>query len=337
MKITATDRAALLAILERFHDQQVTMLGDLVADETLYGEIARVSREAPVLILRQREKQVVPGGGANAANNLADLGAQVIPVGVVGDDEAGDALLRYFREKQISTRQVIRPHNRLTPTKTRILGGLTHWQRQQIVRVDREPSQPLTPKFRNRVTRAAAAILSTSTGVLVSDYGYGTTNAGEVDWLRRQLRRRPLPITVDSRYDLWTYKHLTAATPNEPEVEAAFGQSIGHDVDRLHTLGRKLLHRQSFQALLVTRGNDGMVLFEPRRAPCHIPIIGSNQAVDVTGAGDTVIAAFTLALAAGASFLEAARLANFAGGLVVMKRGTATVTHAELSEAVRNA
>ena len=163
-------------------------------------------------------------------NNLADLGAQVIPVGVVGDDEAGDALLRYFREKQISTRQVIRPHNRLTPTKTRILGGLTHWQRQQIVRVDREPSQPLTPKFRTRVTRAAAATLSTSTGVLVSDYGYGTTNAGEVDWLRRQLRRRPLPITVDSRYDLWTYKHLTAATPNEPEVEAAFGQSIGHDV-----------------------------------------------------------------------------------------------------------
>src|ERR1017187_4433905 len=128
MKIMTTDRAALLAILERFRDQQVMMLGDLVADETLYGEIARVSREAPVLILKQRQKQIVPGGGANAANNLADIGAQTIPVGVVGDDEAGDALLRYFREKQVSTRQVIRVPDRLTPTKTRILGGLTHWQ-----------------------------------------------------------------------------------------------------------------------------------------------------------------------------------------------------------------
>jgi D-glycero-beta-D-manno-heptose-7-phosphate kinase len=337
MKIMTTDRAALLAILKRFPDQQLMMLGDLVADETLYGEIARVSREAPVLILKQRQKQIVPGGGANAANNLADMGAQTIPVGVVGDDEAGDALLHYFREKQISTRQVIRVPDRLTPTKTRILGGLTHWQRQQIVRVDREPAQPLAPKFRTRVTRAAAALLGTSTGILVSDYGYGTTHAREVDWLRRRLRRRPLPITIDSRYDLRTYKHLTAATPNEPEVESVFGQSIGHDLDRLHTLGRKLLQRQSLQALLVTRGSDGMVLFEPRRAPCHLPIVGSDQAVDVTGAGDTVIAAFTLALAAGASFLEAARLANFAGGLVVMKRGTATVTQVELSEAIRNA
>jgi rfaE bifunctional protein kinase chain/domain len=337
MKILSSDRAALLALLERFPDQQVMMLGDLVADETLYGEIARVSREAPVLILKQLDKRVVPGGGANAANNLADLGTRVIPVGVIGDDEAGDALLRYFREKQISTRQVIRVRDRITPTKTRILGGLTHWQRQQIVRVDREPSAPLEPQLRTRVTRAAAALASTSTGILVSDYGYSTTNAEEVDWLRRHLGRKALPITIDSRYDLWTYKYLTAATPNEPEVEAAFGQSIGHDLDRLHSLGRKLLHRQALQALLVTRGSDGMALFEPRRPPCHIPIIGSRQAVDVTGAGDTVIAAFTLALAAGASFLEAARLANFAGGLVVMKRGTATVTHAELSEAIRNA
>jgi rfaE bifunctional protein kinase chain/domain len=158
----------------------------------------------------------------------------------------------------------------------------------------------------------------------------------EVDWLRRHLARQPLPITIDSRYDLWTYKNLTAATPNEPEVEAAFGQPIGHNLERLHALGRKLLRRQAFQALLVTRGSDGMALFEPHRPPYHIPVVGSQQAVDVTGAGDTVIATFTLALAAGASFVEAARLANFAGGLVVMKRGTATVSQTELSEAIRN-
>ena len=336
MKFTAPDRAALLATLERFPRQQVVMLGDLVADESIYGEIARVSREAPVLILKQREKQVVPGGGANAVNNLADLGARVIPVGVVGDDETGEALLRYFREKQISTRHVARVRDYLTPTKTRILGGLTHWQRQQIVRVDREPAQPLAREVRTGLARSTVALLSTSTGVLVSDYGYGATSSREVDLLRRR-GRKALPITIDARYDLLTYKNLTAATPNEPEVEAAFGQSIGHDLERLHSLGRKLLRRQSFQALLVTRGRDGMALFEARRAPRHLPIFGSDQAVDVTGAGDTVIATFTLALAAGASFLHAALLADCAGGIVVMKRGTATVTLGEMREAVRNA
>ena len=337
MKFTSPDRAELLTILERFPRQQVVMLGDLVADEFIYGEIARVSREAPVLILKQREKQVVPGGGGNAVNNLADLGARVIPVGAVGDDETGEALLRYFREKQISTRHVARLRDYLTPTKTRILGGLTHWQRQQVVRVDREPAQPLGREVRTGLARSAAALLGASTGALISDYGYGATSCREADFLRRRCGRKALPITVDSRYDLLTYKHLTAATPNEPEVEAAFGQAIGHDLERLHSLGRKLLRRQSFQALLVTRGRDGMALFEARRAPRHLPIFGSDQAVDVTGAGDTVIAAFTLALAAGASFLHAALLANCAGGIVVMKRGTATVTLGEMREAVRNA
>jgi len=290
-----------------------------------------------VLILKEREKQVVPGGGANAANNLAALGTHVVPVGVVGDDEAGDALLQYFRERHISTRHIVRVQDHLTPTKMRILGGLSHWQRQQIVRIDREPAHPLAGKLRTRLTRTAAALLSSSTGLLVADYGYGTTNAQEVDSLRRRARRHALPITIDSRYDLLSYKDLTAATPNEPEVEAAFGQPIGNDLQRLHTLGRKFLRRQRLQALLITRGRDGMVLFEPRRPPRHLPIFGSDQAVDVTGAGDTVIAAFTLALAAGASFLEAAFIANCAGGIVVMKRGTATVSRSEITEAIRNA
>jgi rfaE bifunctional protein kinase chain/domain len=336
MKIMIPDRSALLTLLDQFPRQQVVMLGDLVADESVYGEIARVSREAPVLILKQREKQVVPGGGANAANNLADLGARVIPVGVVGDDETGDALLHYFREKRVPTRHVVRLRNYQTPTKTRILGGLTHWQRQQIVRLDREPTQPLAPELRRGLTRAAVALLGASTGVLISDYGYGATSAPEADSLRRRMPRKPLPITIDSRYDLVTYKDLTAATPNEPEVEAAFGQTIGNDLDRLETLGRKMLRRQSLQALLVTRGRDGMALFEARRKTRHLPIFGPGHAVDVTGAGDTVIAAFTLALAAGASFLHAAMLANCAGGLVVMKRGTATVTLAEMTEAIQN-
>jgi rfaE bifunctional protein kinase chain/domain len=337
MKITAQDRAALLAIIERFRRQRVVMLGDLVADEYVYGEIARVSREAPVLILKQREKQVAPGGGANAANNLADLGAQVIPVGVVGDDETGEALLRYFQEKSVSTRCVVRLGGYQTPTKSRILGGLSHWQRQQIVRIDREPAQLLAREVRRRLTRSVLPLLRTASAVLVSDYGYGATDAGEVEFLRRRKGSAPLPVAVDSRYDLLTYKNVTTATPNEPEVEAAFGETIGNDLERLHALGRKLMRRQGFEALLITRGRDGMVLFEPRREPRHLPIFGSDQAVDVTGAGDTVIAAYTLALGAGASFLHGAMLANCAGGLVVMKRGTASVTGSEIIEAIRNA
>jgi rfaE bifunctional protein kinase chain/domain len=313
------------------------MLGDLVADEYVYGEIARVSREAPVLILKQREKQVVPGGGANAANNLADLGAQVVPVGVVGDDETGEALLRYFQEKSVSTRYVVRLGGYLTPTKSRILAGLSHWQRQQIVRIDREPAQLLAREVRRRLSRSVLPLLRASSALLASDYGYGSTDARELEFLRGRRGSVPVPITVDSRYDLLTYKNVTTATPNEPEVEAAFGETIGNDLERLHALGRKLMRRQAFQALLVTRGRDGMVLFEPRAQPRHLPIFGSDQAVDVTGAGDTVIATYTLALGAGASFLHAAMLANCAGGLVVMKRGTASVTGQEIAEAVRNA
>jgi rfaE bifunctional protein kinase chain/domain len=187
------------------------------------------------------------------------------------------------------------------------------------------------------LTRETASLLSSASGLLVADYGYGSTNANEVSSLCRRAHRHALPTTIDSRYDLPTYKGLTAATPNEPELEAAFGQTIGNDLERLHSLGRKFLHRQGLQALLVTRGRDGMALFEPRRPPHHIPVFGSEAAVDVTGAGDTVIAAFTLGLAAGASFLEAALIANCAGGLVVMKRGTATVSLGEITEAIRNA
>ncbi len=337
MNICPSERAALVSRVKAFPGRHVVLLGDLVADEFVYGEIARVSREAPVLILKQREKQIVPGGGANAANNLADLGARVTPVGAVGDDEAGEALLRCFRQKEISTRSIMRARGYQTPTKSRILGGLTHWQRQQIVRVDREPAQPLGAELRRKLSQRAANLLSDAAALLVSDYGYGAAGPKETAFLRSSAGRKPLPITLDSRYSLLSYAKVTAATPNEPEIEEAFGRKIGNNLDLLYALGRLTMRRLSLQALVVTRGRDGMVLFEPRQKPRHIPIFGSDQVADVTGAGDTVIATFTLALAAGASFYQAAQLANIAGGLVVMKRGTATVAGRELEEAIRNA
>lgn len=313
------------------------MLGDMVADEFVYGEITRVSREAPVLILKQRGSRIVPGGAANAANNLADLGARVTPVGLVGDDPSGLALLECFKEKNIPTRWLLRAQGYTTPTKSRVLGGLSHWQRQQIVRIDREPAEDNKGELQKQVSRLVPRLLKSATGLLVADYGYGTTSAGEVTSLQRRFGNKPLPVVVDSRYSLESYTRVTAATPNEPEVEAVFGRPIGNDLDVLFELGRSLLQRQGLKALLITRGRDGMALFEPGKKPQLIPVFGSDQAVDVTGAGDTVGAAFTLALAAGAGFSSAAMLANCAGGLVVMKRGTATVTARELKEEIRNA
>ena len=341
MNIKASDRAALLGIIGRFRQQRVVLLGDLVADEFIQGEIVRISREAPVLILKQLEKRIVPGGGANAANNLVELGARLTLAGAVGDDESGESLLRYFREKRVSTRRVATLRGHMTPTKSRVLGVLAHGHPQQIVRLDREPGGKLDRRVRRRLTKSVLPVLAEASALLVADYGYGATDSAEMEFLRRRARRpgrgRSLPITLDSRYDLPSYFGLTAATPNEPEIEEATGKRIGNDIDLLHRVGRKVLRRQSFEALLITRGREGMVLFQTRRAPQHLPIFGSGQVADVTGAGDTVIAAFTLALAAGASFLQAAMLANCAGGLVVMKSGTATVTGGELAEAIRNA
>ena len=337
MNLHFSERKALLEIVKSFPRRRVVLLGDLVADEFIYGEIARVSREAPVLILKQREKQIVPGGGANAANNLAELGAQVTVAGALGADETGEALLGYFRQKGISTRFVLRVGGYQTPTKSRILGGLTHWQRQQIVRVDREPAGPLSAHVRRQLSQRVKALLPKAAALLVSDYGYGAAGPEEVAALSRGAARGALPITLDSRYRLLSYRRVTTATPNEPEIEEAFGRKIGNNLELLYTLGRRALRRMSLEALLVTRGRDGMVLFEPRQKPRHIPIFGSDQVTDVTGAGDTVIATYTLALGAGASFYQAAQLANLAGGLVVMKRGTATVTGRELEGAIRNA
>ena len=326
------DLAHLVEIVESFPKRTVAMIGDLVADEFVSGDISRVSREAPVLILRHRQTEFVPGGGANAANNLVDLGATVLPVGVVGDDAAGRAMIEYFRRKGVDTRGITLLKGWTTTTKVRFLAGWAHTARQQVLRVDREPSGPLPSTAQAELLRQARSAAARSDAALLSDYGCGALSPD----LARKIRCK---ISVlDSRYAVLAYAKagLTAATPNEPELEAAFGAHIGHDFAALDRLGARLLKTLNLEALLVTRGRDGMALFERGRKPLHLAVHGSDQAVDVTGAGDTVIAVFTLARASGASYAEAARLANYAGGIVVMKRGTATVTRAELVAAIHS-
>lgn len=314
----------------------VAVLGDLVVDEFIHGEIARVSREAPVLILNHKGRELVPGGAANAVMNLAALGVSVLPVGIVGDDESGRALIKLFQRQHIPVSGVQRVKGWTTITKTRILAGHAHTVHQQVVRVDRTPDHAPDRHTMRELALAARKYATAADAFLVSDYGYGAASP-EVLHAARSGKRNPctdLPVTLDSRFRMTQFTGITAATPNEAEVEAALGVQIGKNDARLAQCGNKLREKMKLESLLVTRGRDGMALFTVAKSPLAIPVHGSDEAKDVTGAGDTVIATFTAALAAGASAEDAARLANVAGGIVVMKRGTATVSSAELKAAL---
>ena len=312
------------------------MIGDLIADEFIYGRVARVSREAPVLILQYDSTQIVPGGAGNAANNVASLGGRTHIVGLTGKDEAGKRL--HASLAHVNTRGLLSPRGYCTPVKTRILAGGVHTAKQQIVRIDRVVSSECDQSARAAFVRAAMKAAADCDAILMSDYGTGlvTTELASALGTTGRARGRSVPILIDSRYDLLTYRGLTACTPNESEVEHLFDTKIGDNVKALERAGRELLKRTRMNAVLITRGSRGMAVFEPDRPTVHVPIYGSDEVADVTGAGDTVIATMTLAIAAGASFDESARLANYAAGLVVMKRGTATVTPEELREAIRS-
>lgn len=331
----SVDLRALAEYVEQFSSKTVVLLGDFVADKFEFGEISRVSREAPVLIIRHRETQLFPGGGANAANNLADLGAKVLPVTAVGDDANGDALIQYFRDKRVDVSGILRVKDRCTPTKTRFLAGWAHTVGQQVLRVDNEPQSSLSADAQKKLRQSFASAIKHAHALAISDYGFGVATPALVREIVMKLKK-PLPVTLDARYHLHEYRRagITAATPNEAELEEQHRAAIGQNLSALAGSGLATLATMKLNSLLVTRGRHGIALFEAAQPPAHIPVFGSDQAVDVTGAGDTVLAAYTLALASGAPPLEAAHIANIAGGLVVMKRGTATVTRAELLAAI---
>jgi rfaE bifunctional protein kinase chain/domain len=331
----AAAAARLEALVRAFRGRRVLVLADLVADEFVYGRVERISREAPVLILKHDTTDVRLGGGANAVHNVRTLGARPLPFGVVGRDEHGRLLRALLRDKGIATGGVFDEPGYATPVKTRVLAGRAHSTKQQIVRLDRETALGARSAARASVLAALRRFRGPVDGVLVSDYGFGLLTPALVRSAVAFARRRGVPVTVDSRFGLLHYRGMTAVTPNEPEVEEALGITIGHDRARLEAAGRTLLRRLGCPAVLVTRGGDGMALFERGAKTLHVPIHGKDEVADVTGAGDTVIATFTLALAAGANPAEAARLANYAGGIVVMKHATATVSAEELAAAVR--
>ncbi|HEY7289982.1 MAG TPA: PfkB family carbohydrate kinase [Vicinamibacterales bacterium] len=333
----AERRERLLGLVDSFSSQRVLVIGDLIADEFIYGQVARVSREAPVLILKYDATELVAGGAGNAANNVASLGGRTKLVGLVGRDPEGRRLLSSFH-RGVDRTHVVRSRGYRTPVKTRILAGGVHSSKQQVVRIDREPAWPLDDAVSAALAKKIGPMLADCDAVILSDYGSGLVNPALARTIHQLVagrpRRRRVPVLVDSRYRLLDYRGLTLCTPNESEAEKALGIRIDDDGKVLERAGRALLKRTRMDAVIVTRGSRGMALFEPGQKTSHVPIFGSDEVADVTGAGDTVMATVGLALAAGASFYEAARLANYAGGLVVMKRGTATVSPRELSDAI---
>ena len=335
----AERKARLLSLIDNFGGRRVLVIGDLIADEFIYGEVHRVSREAPVLILKYDTTEVVPGGAGNAANNVTALGGSASLAGLVGADEQSRRLLAAL-PRQVDRRQVVRTRGYRTPVKTRILAGGIHSAKQQIVRIDRETGWPLDEAVSRLFAQKISAALRDCDAVLLPNYGSGLVTpalaAAVTQATMKRGRRRPIPVLVDSRYRLLDYRGLTTCTPNESEVEQALGIRIDDDAVVLEEAGRTVLRRTGMRAVLITRGSRGMALFQPKQPTIHVPIFGPDEVTDVTGAGDTVIATMSLALAAGASFYEATRLANYAGGLVVMKRGTATVSARELSDAVES-
>jgi D-glycero-beta-D-manno-heptose-7-phosphate kinase len=324
----------------RLHDllgslgrRTVLVIGDLILDEYLFGKPARISREAPVLILRFAERELMLGGAGNAAHNVCALGARVLPVGVIGDDRPAEELRGLLAAAGIPSDGVVVERGRMTPVKTRIMAGGYQATRQQVVRIDREPEGEPQPLAEDALLERVAALAPQADAIMLSDYGYGAVSPRLFERVQRLARHRHTIVTVDSRYDTSRFTGVTAATPNEAELAQLTGLPVD-DERSVEKAGRQVLERLDAQILLVTRGSRGMALLERDGATTFIPIHGTDEIADVTGAGDTVISTFTLALAAGATPVQAATLANVAGGIVVMKRGTATVSPAELGQAL---
>jgi rfaE bifunctional protein kinase chain/domain len=328
------DQKLLFSIIDRFPGLKVAVWGDIILDEYLYGTTRRISREAPVLILSYHNRTYSLGGAGNALLNLKSLGVMPVPIGVIGSDESGRTVKRILKRSGIGCEGLIVERGYPTPLKTRILAGEENTKKQQVLRIDREGRVPDTAALKKKIRLALRTAQRECDALMISDYHYRTVKEDLFGEVLPVFRKSGLPVTVDSRFRLRDFKGATVATPNEPEVEDTLGIRIDDDAALLLRAGNTLLRTIRSRALLITRGSKGMALFQRGRAPFLLPIFGTTDIVDVTGAGDTVISVLTAALASGATFEQAARLANYAGGIVVMKKGTAAVTALELKQAV---
>ncbi|MCX7830849.1 MAG: bifunctional ADP-heptose synthase [Acidobacteria bacterium] len=316
----------LIKIVESFGNAKVLVAGDLVLDRFWFGSVQRISREAPVPIVKLIKSSTAPGCGANCASNLASLGAKPLVLGVVGRDEEGKSLVELLRRLGCVTKYILMERDFSTPTKTRILAGSLHGPKQQLVRVDSGEEPDFKANLLKKIEQELRRAVADACSAIVSDYGYGLFENTKIFEIIRKVKI----VGVDSRFSLLNFKGATTATPNEEEFEKAIKKPVPETRNEFEKEGEKLRSALGLDALLVTRGSKGMALFEKSKKAVHIDIVGKDEVVDVTGAGDTVIATYILSLSQGADFAEAANIANIAGGIVVQKPGTATVTQEEL-------
>jgi rfaE bifunctional protein kinase chain/domain len=320
-------------IVREFPKRKVVIIGDLVADQFLQGTIARVSREAPVFILSHEETETLAGGAANAAVNVAALGGQAVAVGLIGQDPNGVALLDKLRSSRVDCQFVISNANIQTTTKVRVLAGHQYALRQQVIRIDYENKTSIDREIREKLKANCIAACHDADAVIISDYSLdpelGVVNDEIAECVIRIAREKQVPLVVDSRFRLSKFRGVTSATPNQDEVKEILKKELTADACF------ELLEQLGTGSLLVTRGNKGMLLLENGRPPLELEAVGSKEPVDVTGAGDTVIATYTLSLASGLSFAESAVIANHAGGIVVMKKRTAAAGVQELLASLR--
>lgn len=319
-------------IINDFDSVSIGVIGDIIADISIYGRPYKLSREAPVIVVKHESESIMPGGAGNTVNNISKLDARVYPICLIGDDNAGKALLDYFsNDRNVDTNGLFICHGSNTITKTRILAGDIHTTKQQVIRIDKEPTFAITKELEDRIIAHIEDINKKVQVWAVSDYGYNIITKLVLEKIKECAKEKI--VIVDSRNRLRDFSGVTIIAPNESEAEAASGIRIDEN-NSIYKIGEKLLKEIAAEVVLITRGNHGMTLFEKNGNVEDIPICGPKEVTDVTGAGDTVISILAVAFAAGATPYQAARLSNYGAGIVVMKRGTATLSRPELIEII---
>ncbi len=320
-------------LIARMKNKKIMVVGDMVADSYLEGKISRISREAPVPILEHAGESVVPGGAANAVHNAATLLGQVYAVGVLGADSAGELLRQQMQQVGVNTAGLIIDPGRPTISKQRIMAGGLATVRQQVVRIDRESKEPLATATEIQLLDYIQSVIAGMDVVVISDYGIQTVTERMKKTIIDLCQEQNIPCMVDSRYAILSYPGITLVKQNESEAAAALAITAWTPAE-FRDAGQELVRRLKAQAVLITQGAEGMTLFEASGTVTHIPVSNISEVYDVSGAGDTVVVTMMLALAAGADYLTAAQLANFAAGVVVRKSGTATTNPLELAAAI---